>query len=104
MPPPTCRNESRTPTTVAVELSILDEPFTVENTSTENISPHGARVVTKRRWHPNERVFVKALGGDLGSRARVVYCEALQKNAFAIGLERFSQVDSWINTPLTSGQ
>jgi len=57
-----------------------------------NISLHGARVVTKRRWQPNDRVLVNSLRGELRSRARVVYCEALQKNAFAIGLELFSQV------------
>ncbi len=90
MPPPARRIESRTPTIVAVELSILDEPLTMEIASTENISLHGARVVTRRRWQPNDRVLVHSLRGDVGSQARVVYCEALQKNAFAIGLELFS--------------
>ena len=94
MPPPARRIESRTPTIVAVELSTLGEPLTMEITSTENISLHGARVVTKRRWQPNDRVLVNSLRGDLRSRARVVYCEALQKNGFAIGLELFSQVGS----------
>jgi len=94
MLPPARRIESRTPTTVSVELSTLDESLTMEITFTENISPHGARVVTKRRWQPNDRVLVNSLRGDLRSRARVVYCEALQKNAFAIGLELFSQVGS----------
>ncbi len=96
MPPPARRIESRTATTVAVMLSIPDDPPTVEIASTENISPHGARVVTKRRWQPNDRVIVKSLQGDLGSRGRVVYCEPLEKKAFAIGLEVFSELDSWI--------
>jgi Na+/melibiose symporter-like transporter len=43
------RTEARIPTRVGLELSGLDEPLIHEITFTENVSLHGARVVTKRR-------------------------------------------------------
>ena len=48
------RTEARIPTRVGLELSGPDEPLIYETTLTENVSFHGARVVTKRRWSPND--------------------------------------------------
>src|SRR5882724_3375973 len=53
------RTESRIPTRVGLKLSGPDEPLIYEITFTENVSFHGARVVTKRRWSPNDSVLVK---------------------------------------------
>src|SRR5207245_6283752 len=53
------RMEARIPTRVGLELSGPDEPLIYEITFTENVSRHGARVVTKRRWSPNDSVLVK---------------------------------------------
>ena len=43
------RMEARIPARVQLELTGLDEPLNCEITFTENVSRHGARVVTKRR-------------------------------------------------------
>ena len=53
------RIEARIPTRLGLELFGPDETLTHEMTFTENVSHHGARVVTKRRWNPNDSVLVK---------------------------------------------
>ena len=53
------RMEARIPTRVGLELSGPDEPLIYEITFTENVSRQGARVLTKRRWSPNDSVLVK---------------------------------------------
>lgn len=89
------RNEERTPVHVTVDLSGLDIHSAAQQGITENVSARGARVVTNRPWQPNERVTVRSLLGSLRSRARVVYCQPLEKNSFAIGLELFVSVGEW---------
>ena len=89
------RLEGRSRTSVAVELSSLSKPLVFEVTSTQNISTHGARVVTKSVWQAREPMSLKSLQGDLRSQARVVYCEALDANKFAVGIELISPMGSW---------
>ena len=89
------RFEGRSRTSVAVELSSLSKPPVFEITSTENISDHGARVLTKSIWQSCEPMCVKSLQGDLRSQARVVYCETLDENKFAVGVELVSPRGSW---------
>lgn len=69
------RPERRIARAVAVQLSTIDGSPLAEKTFTENVSPHGARVVTKQRWRPEERVLPKSLESDFQSQARVVYCQ-----------------------------
>ena len=94
------RTEARIPTRVGLELSGPDEPLIYETTLTENVSFHGARVVTKRRWSPNDSVLVKLPQERLPSRARITYCQSLKEDEFAMGLQ-FSLVVyyyDWIGT------
>jgi len=86
------RTEARIPSRVGLELSGPDEPLIHEITFTENVSRHGARVVTKRRWNPNDSVLVKLPQESLPSRARITYCQPLKGDEFAMGLQ-FSFVD-----------
>jgi hypothetical protein len=81
------RMEARIPTRVGLELSGPDEPLIYEITFTENVSRHGARVVTKRRWSPNDSVLVKLSLECLSSRARITYCQPLKGDEFAMGLQ-----------------
>ncbi len=92
---PSGRTERRIARVVAVELSPLDASLPPETTVTENVSPHGARVVTKQRWRPEERVLLKSVRGGLRLQARVVYCQQLPSNAFAIGLGLFGPIREW---------
>lgn len=89
------RLEERTPVHVTVDISGLDIHAAAQQGITENVSARGARVVTAKPWQPNERVTVRSLLGSLRSRARVVYCQPLPKNSFAIGLELFVSVGEW---------
>jgi PilZ domain len=81
------RMEARIPTRVGLELSGPDEPLIYEITFTENVSRHGARVVTKRRLSPNDSVLVKLPPECLPSRARITYCQPLKGDEFAMGLQ-----------------
>lgn len=89
------RPERRIARAVAVQLSTIDGSPLAEKTFTENVSPHGARVVTKRRWRPEERVLLKSLESDFQSQARVVYCQFLPRNNFAVGLDLISSTAEW---------
>ena len=93
------RMEARIPTRVGLELSGPDEPLIYETTLTENVSFHGARVVTKRRWSPNDSVLVKLPQESLPSRARITYCQPLKGDEFAMGLQFSLVVYDWIGSP-----
>jgi hypothetical protein len=91
---------------VPVELSRLDLSLPAETTVVENISPRGARVVSKQRWKEGDRVLVKALKSDLQWQTQVVYCEILPSGTFAIGLKWLTAAGRWekgINGRTTGG-
>jgi hypothetical protein len=91
---------------VPVELSRLNLSIPTETTVTENVSPRGARVVSKQRWKEGDRVLVKTLKGDLGWQAQVVYCHILPSSAFATGLKFFAPAHWWergVNGRATEG-
>ena len=88
------RRESRTPAEAGVELSSLDEPALREAALTENVSRHGARIVTTNRWRPNCRVLVRLPHGHEASHARITYCHFLRGDAFAVGLRFSPPVDT----------
>ncbi len=92
------RMEARIPTRVGLELSGPDEPPIYEITFTENVSRHGARVVTKRRWSPNDSVLVKLPQESLPFRARITYCQPLKADEFAMGLKFSLVVYDWISS------
>lgn len=89
------RLEPRIATKVGLEVSGPDELY--ETIFTENVSPHGARVLSKRRRSPNESVLVKLPQESCPSRARITYCQPLQEQEFATGLE-FSLLVYWIGS------
>ena len=98
------RLEKRIPMAIAVQLSGHDRTPGSETTFTENVSGRGARVMSFRRWAPNERLEIASLPGDFRAVARVAYCEA-QREGFAIGLEFLEPNGRWvINTPRVSGK
>ncbi len=90
------RLEDRSAVHVTVDLSGLDIHTVAQQGLTENVSARGARVVISKPLQPNEHVRVRSLLGSLQSRARVVYCQPLGKDSFAIGLELFVSVGEWI--------
>lgn len=96
------RLEKRSPVHVTVDLSSLDVHTVAQQGITENVSARGARVVTNKPWQPNEHVKLRSLLGSLRSRARVVYCQPLENNSFAIGLELFVSVGEWTLPQVTN--
>ena len=93
------RMEIRKRTGVAVEMSSLSKPPVFEIATTENISTHGARLVTKSSWQAHQPVSLKSLQGNLRAQARIVYCETVEEHShegrFAIGVELVSPIGSW---------
>ncbi len=94
------RMEKRIPMEVAVQLSGNRQTPGVEMTFTEDVSSRGARVVTVRRWQPNDRVLIASLPGDFRATARVAYCQPRRGEGFAIGLEFLEPAGRWVvNAP-----
>jgi hypothetical protein len=67
-----------------------------ESTFTENVSAHGARVVSVRRWEQGEQLHFASRTGEFRSSARVAYCQPLQGDGFAIGLEFLEPKGRWV--------
>ncbi|MGO9494837.1 MAG: PilZ domain-containing protein [Terracidiphilus sp.] len=82
---------------VEIPLRLMDADFRseVERTVTVSVSPHGARVKTKRTWLPNEQIGVTSLARGFNMRARVVYCEHRGTGDFCIGLEFRPGIVDW---------
>ncbi len=89
------RFEERVPLTVRVDLCSLDVRHRTQEGLTENISAHGARVVSNNPLRLNERLNLWSLPGDFRARARVVYCEPVGHNSFAIGLQLLATTGDW---------
>jgi len=89
------RLEERVPLAVRVDLCSLDVRHRTDEGLTENVSTHGARVVSSNPWKLNDRLNLWCLGGDFRARARVVYCESLGLNSFAIGLQLLASAGEW---------
>jgi len=89
------RKEFRVPLKTFVNLSEFDKP-SYEIASTIDISSHGARVLTKKSWKPNQDVSVRSIRGTtLNSRARVVHCKPYTNNIFVIGIEFYAPIGDW---------
>src|SRR5260370_7915254 len=58
------RIEKRSDAVVPVCLMTINEPRFSERTVTRNVSPHGARVVTKRLWQPGEEPLLTPPAGE----------------------------------------
>ncbi len=55
------RIEKRVPMAVPLYLVSLTDPRAAERVLTENVSSHGARVITKQRWQPGEQQRITPL-------------------------------------------
>ena len=90
------RAEKRIPMEIPVFIDDLRLAPGSESTFTENVSARGARVVSVRRWEQNEKLIFVSRSGEFRSSARVAYCQPLQGNGFAIGVEFLESKGRWV--------
>jgi hypothetical protein len=96
----TDRKEQRIALKMFVKLSSPDNPSS-EIAPTIDISCHGARVVTRRNWQPNEQLSVRSIRGNLYSRARVIHCQPHNDNSFVIGIQMYFPTGDWTTRDVT---
>jgi len=81
------RIERREPLPVQIYLANLEEPRARERTVTEDVSPHGARVLSERCWQRGEVPLVTPLMGEFPKHARVVYCDPQPRGGYCVGIQ-----------------
>ncbi|HYT23413.1 MAG TPA: PilZ domain-containing protein [Candidatus Polarisedimenticolia bacterium] len=91
---PSRRTENRMPLEVSITLVSLDL-VTYEVTTTRDVSLHGASVLTKKQWAPNQRIDVRSLQGSFSGFARVVHFQQGKGASFVMGLEFFFTDGHW---------
>jgi hypothetical protein len=89
------RNEKRVTMAIPVCLVTAKKLLVADRAITVNVSSQGARVVTRRRWQPEEEPQLALSSGDLRTQAKVVYCEPLADGHFCIGLKFLSAIMDW---------
>jgi hypothetical protein len=89
------RIEKRVPMAVPVDLLIAEETLVAERVVTVNVSPHGARVVTKRPWRAEEQPWLASLTSYFRLQGSVVYCQPLANGDFCVGLKFRASFIDW---------
>ena len=84
---PTGRSDRRIPKAVAVELARPDASQIKETAIAQNVSARGMRIATEHVWRPGDSVVLSSPESGVRTRARVVYCQRIENNRFAVGLE-----------------
>jgi hypothetical protein len=90
------RAHERIPMEIPVVLDGHRRVPGTESTFTENVSARGARVISVRRWELGERLTFVSRTGEFRSSARVAYCQPMQSDGFAIGLEFLEPKGRWV--------
>jgi hypothetical protein len=90
------RKEKRKPERLQVLLSRIAEPSLTDAASTDNVSSHGMRVRTFRPLKRDTHLIIQSSEHELLGRAKVVYCQTLRANRFALGLEFVARTGAWI--------
>ena len=90
------RRETRIPMEVGVHITGHPAMPGTETTFTENVSPHGARVLSTRRWNTGDRLTISTLTGAFRAIARVAYCQTTPQSIFAVGLEFVEPSGNWV--------
>ena len=96
----------RTEKRILMEVPVLiaghrDVPG-LEWTFTENVSAHGARVLSARYWEQGDSLKFASGTEEFRSSARVAYCQPLQGDGFAIGVEFLNPKGRWVVQPPNS--
>jgi hypothetical protein len=92
---PTGRSDKRITEQAVVELALPDASQFKEAAITQNMSARGMRVATEHVWLPGESILLSSPESGFRIRARVVYCQRLENNKFAVGLELLAPRGKW---------
>jgi PilZ domain len=82
------RMEKRLPIAIVVHLArVQDQPVDgAELTYTDNVSAHGARVLSNRPWQIGEQVQVTSFKEKTPIRGKVAHCQKVGDKRYSIGL------------------
>jgi len=91
------RMEKRIPIAIVVRLSHAQDKRASEPelTYTENVSAHGAGVVSSRPWQIGEVAQVTSLKDEITISGKVTYCLMLPGNRYSIGLNFQDRRVTW---------
>ena len=91
------RMEKRLPIAIVVRLSRMHHlPATEEETTyTDNVSPHGARLLSISSWQPGEQAQVTTVKEGSSILGEVIYCQRLDSGRFCIGMKFQERPVAW---------
>jgi len=91
------RMEKRLPIAIVVRLANgKSQPLSgAELTYTDNVSAHGARVVSNHAWETGEVAQVTSLKDETTLSGKVVYCKKLADSRYCIGLNFQDRRVTW---------
>jgi hypothetical protein len=92
---PTARSARRIAKEVAMELARPDASQLREMAIAQNVSARGMRVATENVWLPGDLVLLSSTESGVSTQARVVYCQRMENNRFAVGLELLAPLGEW---------
>jgi hypothetical protein len=99
------RMEKRLPIAIVVYLAHAQDQSSngAELTYTDNISSHGACVISSRTWDLGEVVEVTSLKDQMALRGKVVHCEKRSDDHYAVGLAFNGNQVTWSKYRTYSG-
>jgi len=95
MTAPNGRSDRRTTKEVAMELARPDASQLREMAIAQNVSARGMRVATENVWLPGDLVLLSSTESGVSAQARVVYCQRMENDSFAVGLELLAPLGEW---------
>ena len=99
------RMEKRLPIAIVVNLGAVNghSGSQPELTYTDNISAHGAYVISSRLWKPGEVAQVVSLKDQIALRGKVVHCEKRPGDRYGVGLSFNGLRVTWASYRTYSG-
>jgi len=99
------RMEKRLPIAIVVHLARAQDPphNGAELTYTDNVSAHGARVLSSRPWQTGELARVTSFKDKSGILGKVAYCQKLEDKRYGIGLNFNGNSATWLAFRAHSG-
>ena len=89
--------EKRVPIAIIVQFAPLEGKCldAAELTYTNDVSSHGACVISKRSWKIGEMAEVSSLEDERALRGRVIHCEKRSDERYAVGLVFLGDQVTW---------